>query len=59
MGRRIFLCADFFHEVNLNLNNANVFLEREPVSKLMVKYSVPLIVSLLVAALYNAEIHGT
>ena len=33
--------------------NANIFLEREPVSKLMIRYSVPLIVSLLVAALYN------
>ena len=33
--------------------NANVFLEREPVSKLMIRYSVPLIISLLVAALYN------
>ena len=32
---------------------SNIFLEREPVGKLMVKYSVPLIVSLLVAALYN------
>ena len=33
--------------------NSNIFLEREPVSRLLVKYSVPLIVSLLVAALYN------
>ena len=33
--------------------NSSIFLEREPVSKLLVKYSVPLIVSLLVAALYN------
>ena len=33
--------------------NTNIFLERETVGKLMVKYSVPLIVSLLVAALYN------
>ena len=33
--------------------NANIFLEREPVGKLMIRYSVPLIVSLLVAALYN------
>ena len=32
---------------------SNIFLEREPIGKLMVKYSVPLIVSLLVAALYN------
>ncbi|MBQ7578647.1 MAG: MATE family efflux transporter [Synergistaceae bacterium] len=33
--------------------NPNDFLEREPVSKLLIKYSVPLIISLLVAALYN------
>ena len=33
--------------------NSNDFLEREPVSKLLIKYSVPLIISLLVAALYN------
>ncbi|MBQ7068228.1 MAG: polysaccharide biosynthesis C-terminal domain-containing protein, partial [Synergistaceae bacterium] len=33
--------------------NANIFLEREPVSKLMIRYAVPLIISLLVAALYN------
>ena len=32
---------------------ANIFLEREPVGKLMARYAVPLIVSLLVAALYN------
>ena len=36
-----------------NKENANVFLEREPLGKLMIKYSVPLIISLLVAALYN------
>ncbi len=33
--------------------NANIFLEREPIGKLMIRYAVPLIVSLLVAALYN------
>ena len=33
--------------------NTNNFLEHEPVGKLMLRYSVPLIVSLLVAALYN------
>lgn len=31
----------------------NLFLEKEPVGKLMVKYAVPCIISLLVAALYN------
>ena len=31
----------------------NKFLEREPVGKLMLKYAVPCIISLLVAALYN------
>ena len=36
-----------------NNDNANIFLEREPVGRLMIRYAVPLIVSLLVAALYN------
>jgi len=31
----------------------NSFLEKEPVGKLMMKYAVPCIISLLVAALYN------
>ena len=33
--------------------NANQFLGREPVGKLMKKYAVPCIISLLVGALYN------
>ncbi len=33
--------------------DTNSFLEREKISTLMIRYSVPLIVSLLVAALYN------
>ena len=37
----------------MNNENTNMFLEREPVGKLMLRYAVPLIVSLLVAALYN------
>ena len=32
---------------------SNAFLETEPVGKLMGKYAVPCIISLLVAALYN------
>ena len=32
---------------------ANAFLETEPVGRLMVKYAVPCVISLLVAALYN------
>ena len=31
----------------------NNFLEQEPVGRLMMKYAVPCIISLLVAALYN------
>jgi len=31
----------------------NAFLENEPIGKLMSKYSIPCIISLLVAALYN------
>ena len=34
-------------------NNSNEFLEKEPVGKLMKKFSVPCVISLLVAALYN------
>ena len=40
-------------ERNMIFLEANIFLEREPVGKLMARYAVPLIVSLLVAALYN------
>ena len=50
-GLNAFFYAQIFYEVNFL--ESNIFLEREPVGKLMVKYSVPLIVSLLVAALYN------
>ena len=32
---------------------SNAFLDQEPVGRLMVKYSVPCVISLLVAALYN------
>ena len=32
---------------------SNVFLEQEPVGRLMGKYAIPCIISLLVAALYN------
>lgn len=33
--------------------DTNIFHEREKISTLIIRYSVPLIVSLLVAALYN------
>ncbi len=35
------------------MESRNIYLETEPVGKLMKKYSVPCIISLLVAALYN------
>ena len=35
------------------MEHTNEFLEKEPVGKLMRMYSVPCIISLLVAALYN------
>ena len=35
------------------MEQTNTFLEKEPVGKLMRKYSIPCIISLLVAALYN------
>lgn len=37
----------------MNETNTNSFLEKESIGKLMKKYSVPCIISLLVAALYN------
>ena len=37
----------------MNEVNVNAFLERESLGKLMAKYSVPCVISLLVAALYN------
>ncbi len=37
----------------MNQEKSNTFLETEPVGKLMRKYAVPCIISLLVAALYN------
>ncbi len=37
----------------MNEKQTNNFLEKEPIGKLMMKYSVPCIISLLVAALYN------
>ena len=46
----ILLPVNIYEVIILNTNN---FLEREQVSKLLVRYSVPLIISLLVAALYN------
>lgn len=46
-----FLPEEFLRKVKML--DANIFLEREPVGRLMIRYSVPLIVSLLVAALYN------
>ena len=36
-----------------NAMNANAFLEKESIGKLMRRYSIPCIISLLVAALYN------
>lgn len=37
----------------MNTEKSNAFLETEPIGKLMRKYTVPCIISLLVAALYN------
>lgn len=39
--------------VKMNGENVNAFLVQEKLGKLMVKYSVPCVISLLVAALYN------
>ena len=35
---------------------SNAYLETEPVGKLMRKYAIPCIISLLVAALYNFQL---
>ena len=35
---------------------SNAFLETEPVGRLMAKYAVPCVISLLVAALYNLSL---
>jgi hypothetical protein len=37
----------------MQTSNANAFLEREPLGKLMRKFSIPCIISLLTGALYN------
>ncbi len=37
----------------MNKKQTNDFLEKEPLGKLMMKYTIPCVVSLLVAALYN------
>ena len=37
----------------MNATEANTFLKTEKIGKLMRKYAVPCVVSLLVAALYN------
>ena len=43
----------FMKGSNLMDENSNRFLEEAPVGKLMGKYAVPCIISLLVGALYN------
>jgi putative MATE family efflux protein len=49
--RRYFFAC--WQEETLVEHKENNFLEKEPVGKLMMKYAVPCIISLLVAALYN------
>lgn len=44
---------NLFMEENFMKEKTNTFLETEPIGKLMRKYAVPCIISLLVAALYN------
>lgn len=36
-----------------NLNKGNTYLEKEPIKKLLLKYSLPCVTSMLVGALYN------
>lgn len=42
----------YFLEVNMN-QNANRYLAEEKIGKLLLKFSIPCIMSLLVSALYN------
>ena len=46
-------CAFFYGKENNTLDNTNHFLGTEPVGRLMRRYAVPCIISLLVGALYN------
>ena len=47
MGRHCFYMEEHME------TKANSFLETEPLGRLMAKYAVPCVISLLVAALYN------
>ena len=51
-GQTLFFCL-MAGGSTLVEHRENNFLEKEPVGKLMMKYAVPCIISLLVAALYN------
>ncbi len=48
-----FVCLRFFERRIIMETKSNSFLREEPVGKLMGKYAVPCIISLLVGALYN------
>mgnify|MGYP001278402310 CR=1 FL=1 len=48
-----FFVAYFMEVVHLNKVKANDFLEKESLGKLMQKFSIPCVISLLVGALYN------
>lgn len=37
------------------MENENIYLETQPLGKLMKKYAVPCVISLLVGALYNID----
>lgn len=45
--------SNIFEEVCSMEQKSNTFLEKESIGKLMTKYAVPCVISLLVAALYN------
>lgn len=53
--RHVFCLSEFFYqeEIVIMEQKSNTFLETEPIGKLMGKYAIPCIISLLVAALYN------
>ena len=49
---RCFICSKIKGKVNL-MEGSNQFLGTERIGKLMQKYAIPCIISLLVGALYN------
>ena len=52
-GVLCFFCIVFFIKEDFIMTKTNDFLEKEGLGRLMRKYTVPCVISLLAAALYN------